>query len=199
MGGVLSAGRIIFSMLSFWVLRPTKLLRSTWGFRSISTDFTPEQIADARKWLADFRAEDIPRQEFEVSFSRSSGPGGQKVNKTSSKATVTLEPHKWLNPHYCSWIPHPVLAQLSQTTIRYQTKFGGLTIQSDSTRNRENNTDECFKKLLEEISLRVVFEGETLEETKEKWKEIKAELNDKRMFNKKKHSDKKKTRGKVKL
>ena len=30
----------------------------------------------------------IPESELELSFSRSSGPGGQNVNKTSSKATL---------------------------------------------------------------------------------------------------------------
>ena len=30
----------------------------------------------------------IPESELELAFSRSSGPGGQNVNKTSSKATL---------------------------------------------------------------------------------------------------------------
>jgi hypothetical protein len=35
----------------------------------------------ARQWLAKFNTNSIPRNLCEVSFSRSSGPGGQNVNK----------------------------------------------------------------------------------------------------------------------
>lgn len=34
-----------------------------------------EQIAQARKWLASFAPENIPRKYCEVTFSRASGPG----------------------------------------------------------------------------------------------------------------------------
>lgn len=158
-----------------------------------------QEVAEARRWLDQFKPDDIPRQEFEITFSRSLGPGGQKVNKTSSKATVMLAPHKWLDPYYTLWIPKAVASQLRQTKVRYENKGGGLTIQSDVTRNRETNTDECFRKLLEEIHDKVEFAGETLEETKERWLEIKTDRKEKRLFNKKKHSDKKKQRGKLSL
>lgn len=42
---------------------------------------TEEDLATARKWLANLNAETIPRSIGEVTFSRSSGPGGQNVNK----------------------------------------------------------------------------------------------------------------------
>lgn len=158
-----------------------------------------EEVAEARRWLDLFKHHQIPRQEFEITFSRSLGPGGQKVNKTSSKATVALAPHKWLNPYYTLWIPKAVAAQLQTAKVRYETKMGGITIQSDVTRNRETNTDECFRKLLEEIHDKVEFAGETLEETKERWQEIKTDRKEKRLFNKKKLSDKKKLRGKLSL
>lgn len=105
----------------------------------------------ARQWLMTFSHSDIPKTMFDVSYSRSSGPGGQKVNKTSSKATVALQPHAWLNPQFCYWIPKPVLDQISNAKLRYQTKEGGILVQSDYSRSREENTAECFKKLLQEI------------------------------------------------
>lgn len=40
-----------------------------------------EKIAAAREWLQKFNAETIPRNIGDVTFSRSSGPGGQNVNK----------------------------------------------------------------------------------------------------------------------
>ena len=35
----------------------------------------------AREWLTSFKLESIPRNECIVTYSRSSGPGGQNVNK----------------------------------------------------------------------------------------------------------------------
>lgn len=42
---------------------------------------SPEELQEARKWLAQLHAETIPKIIGELSFSRSSGPGGQNVNK----------------------------------------------------------------------------------------------------------------------
>jgi peptidyl-tRNA hydrolase ICT1 len=44
-------------------------------------DYSDEDLAAARKWLADLNPDTIPRSLAEISFSRSSGPGGQNVNK----------------------------------------------------------------------------------------------------------------------
>jgi hypothetical protein len=38
-------------------------------------------LASARKWLEEFSSSTLPRDIGELSFSRSSGPGGQNVNK----------------------------------------------------------------------------------------------------------------------
>lgn len=39
------------------------------------------ELKAAREWLSKFDLDTIPRSICEVSFSRSSGPGGQNVNK----------------------------------------------------------------------------------------------------------------------
>jgi hypothetical protein len=44
-------------------------------------DYSDEDLAAARKWLADLNPDTIPRGLSEITFSRSSGPGGQNVNK----------------------------------------------------------------------------------------------------------------------
>ncbi|KAI7617283.1 hypothetical protein KC319_g19335, partial [Hortaea werneckii] len=53
-------------------------------------DATEEELDAARKWLAQLDPDTIPRSICDISFSRSSGPGGQNVNKVSSKATVRI-------------------------------------------------------------------------------------------------------------
>lgn len=40
------------------------------------------EVELARKWLKTLNANTVPRHLGEVSFSRSSGPGGQNVNKS---------------------------------------------------------------------------------------------------------------------
>jgi peptidyl-tRNA hydrolase ICT1 len=46
-----------------------------------ATISSEEDIQAARKWLEKLHAETIPKNIGELSFSRSSGPGGQNVNK----------------------------------------------------------------------------------------------------------------------
>lgn len=161
-----------------------------------TTQISEEDIDKSRLWLQTFEGHQIPRNIFKIGYSRSSGPGGQKVNKTSSKATISLEAHEWLNPQFCYWIPNAIRGQLSSKKIRYETKTGGILIQCDSSRNRDSNTDECFRRLLQEIKDNTFFPTEPSEEDKLRWEEIKADKKEKRLFNKKKQSDKKKSRSK---
>ncbi|KAK6463339.1 hypothetical protein DFJ63DRAFT_312656 [Scheffersomyces coipomensis] len=165
-------------------------------YNSGSTEFSKDEVEKARSWLNSVTIEHIPTKIFDISYSRASGAGGQKVNKTSSKATVALEPHQWLNPQFCYWIPQPILSQISTKPIRYETKTGSLLIQSDASRNRDVNTGECFKKLLTAIKETVYFEGEVSQEDLEKWDQIKEDVKEKRLFHKKLKSDKKKNRTK---
>ena len=82
----------ISTMLRTLGLSPTlQLYRNSYTsfscsrFLSFGADVTDgpteeEQIA-ARQWLASFNPGTIPRNLCEISYSRSSGPGGQNVNK----------------------------------------------------------------------------------------------------------------------
>lgn len=75
-------------------------------------------------------------------------------------------------------------------------KGGGLLIQSDTSRNREHNTELCFQRLVEEIKSKVYFASEVSQEDKEKWQELEEDYKERKKFNKKKQSDKKKNRSK---
>ena len=53
---------------------------------SARDDGTDEELRAARSWLAALDAEAIPLKSIgELSFSRSSGPGGQNVNKYDTR------------------------------------------------------------------------------------------------------------------
>lgn len=83
----------ICSFTCIFMLLPYRL-RSLWRHppsihkilvvRSASTDiskYSEDEIRSARKWIADLAAEWIPEEQCDISYSRSSGPGGQNVNK----------------------------------------------------------------------------------------------------------------------
>ena len=181
---------------AFTVLNARNFCESVSLLHTTVKSFSEKEVSAAREWLNTFSSEHVPPYIFDISYSRASGPGGQKVNKTSSKATVSLSAEEWLNPQVCFWIPGPVRAQLQEKGIRYQTKSGGILIQSDSSRSRDTNTRECFSKLAHEIKKAVSFPNETNEEDLRKWDEVKQDQREKRLFHKKRNSDKKKSRSK---
>jgi len=85
----------------------------------------------------------IPDAEFEWSFSRSSGPGGQNVNKVSTKATlfwnVTLSPS----------LPEAVRARFIESFGNKINKEGQLVLSSQRFRQRPRNARACLDKLHE--------------------------------------------------
>ncbi len=83
----------------------------------------------------------IPLSEFDLHFARSSGPGGQNVNKVNSKAVL-----------YWSVMTSPSISgPLRQRFLeRYRhriTKEGVLVLGSDQYRDQRRNIDDCMEKL----------------------------------------------------
>jgi peptidyl-tRNA hydrolase ICT1 len=72
----------------------------------------------ARQWLDDFALADIPKDAYEVSFVRSSGPGGQHVNKTNSKAVVHCNIHK------AKWLPAFMVTELRKSVSKDGVRVG---------------------------------------------------------------------------
>ncbi len=83
----------------------------------------------------------IPLNEFEWSFVRSSGPGGQNVNKVSSKAQL-----RW-NPSLGDHLSADVLARLSAAHPSCWTKDGEIVVMSQRTRDALKNREDCLEKL----------------------------------------------------
>jgi ribosome-associated protein len=83
----------------------------------------------------------IPESELEFSFARSSGPGGQNVNKTETKATL-----RW--PVAASRaLPEDVRARFLRAYATRITHEGELVISSRRHRERARNIEECREKL----------------------------------------------------
>ena len=83
----------------------------------------------------------VPSSEFELSYARSSGPGGQNVNKVNSKAILrwNIRSSPSLSGELHARILHRLASQLSIE--------GELIISSDRFRDQIRNREDCFEKL----------------------------------------------------
>ncbi len=84
---------------------------------------------------------DLPRHELHFTFSRSSGPGGQNVNKLNTKATL-----RWAAEASPS-LPGPVRERFLAMYRSKLTRAGELIITSQRFRDAGRNADDCLKKL----------------------------------------------------
>jgi ribosome-associated protein len=83
----------------------------------------------------------IPEEEFSWSFVRSSGPGGQNVNKVASKAVL-----RW-NVVASPSLPDDVKARLQLQQRSRITSEGDLLVTSQRYRDQERNRLDCLEKL----------------------------------------------------
>jgi ribosome-associated protein len=80
----------------------------------------------------------IPYSEFSFSFARSSGPGGQNVNKVNSKAVL-------------KWNLNESLSVTDDQRVRLFSKLklneaGELVVMSDRFRDQGRNKEDCIEK-----------------------------------------------------
>lgn len=80
--------------------------------------------------------------ELEYSFVKSSGPGGQNVNKLNTKAVL-----KW-DIRNSKSLPFFVLNKLKLTLGNQISKSGHLILSSEKTRNQEKNKQDVELKLI---------------------------------------------------
>jgi len=83
----------------------------------------------------------IPLAEFEITFTRSSGPGGQNVNKVNSKAVL-----RWAVRRSPS-LPEAVLDRFLRKYAKRLTTEGELLVKSQRFRDAPRNLQDCLAKL----------------------------------------------------
>jgi ribosome-associated protein len=83
----------------------------------------------------------IPEEEFDWSYARSGGPGGQNVNKVSSKAVL-----RW-DVNTTQSLPDEVKARLRSQQANRITTEGVLVLMSQQSRDQERNRRDCLEKL----------------------------------------------------
>lgn len=124
----------------------------------------------------------IPEHEFRFTYARSSGPGGQNVNKVSSKALL-----RWDLMNSPS-LPFEVKLRFQERFPTRLTTEGYVVIQSDETRDRLRNQEACLEKL-RELLLAVAYPPKKRKQTKPTRGSVRRREQSKRI-----HSDKKKSR-----
>jgi ribosome-associated protein len=92
----------------------------------------------------------VPDSELHWSFVRSSGPGGQNVNKVASKAVL-----RW-NVATSAGVPEEVKARLRARQRRRITTAGELILSSQRFRDQKRNQGDCLEKL-RHIVLEVLY------------------------------------------
>src|SRR5215831_4826746 len=85
----------------------------------------------------------IPDEELQFSFARSGGPGGQNVNKVSSKAIL-----RW-DLGVNSSVPAEIKDRLRTLQRNRVTVEGELVIHAQNYRDQERNKLECLERLRE--------------------------------------------------
>jgi ribosome-associated protein len=83
----------------------------------------------------------IPFAEFEITFVRSSGPGGQNVNKVNSKAVL-----RWAVGRSPS-LPEAVRERFLRKYANRLTTEGELLVTSQRFRDAPRNSQDCLEKL----------------------------------------------------
>lgn len=92
----------------------------------------------------------VGEAELDITYVRSSGPGGQNVNKTSTKAVV-----RW-NVRSAPNLRDDVKARFLARFASRVTDAGDVLVTSDRYRDQPRNLEDCLAKLramLEEVAV----------------------------------------------
>jgi len=109
---------------------------------------SPSYFSSIPQDILILRAKDIvvPMDRIEFSFARSSGPGGQNVNKVNTKAEIRFHVQS------ADWLPSAVRERLQQYQSNKISKEGELIITSQEHRTQAKNKDDCVDKLKEMLA-----------------------------------------------
>ncbi|NWZ82146.1 ICT1 hydrolase, partial [Poecile atricapillus] len=123
-----------------------------------------------------------------VSYSRSSGPGGQNVNKVNSKAEVRF--------HLASadWIPEAVRQKMALMHRNKINRAGELIVTSEESRYQMRNLAICLEKIRTMVTEAIEKPKVVSKETAQKLIERVEKMNRERLRQKKIHSTIKQSR-----
>jgi len=121
----------------------------------------------------------IPEEELRFTFVRSSGPGGQNVNKVNSKAVL-----RW-SVGASRGVPEDVRARFLVKYAGRVTSDGEVVIASQRFRDQRQNERDCLEKL-REMLLAVAVAPKRRRKTKPTRASVQRRREDKRVRSRKK-------------
>lgn len=157
-------------------------------YQAFDALFDPEDLAEARKWRQGFNEAALPKGT--TTFARSSGPGGQHVNKTETKAITT-----WAVSELSQVVPK-LMRPLLRSSKNYVKSKDCISFQAQTKRDRNANAEENRAKLLEELydMYGDAVPGDTSVEKVQKHKALERSFRESRLKSKKHQSSKKQSR-----
>ncbi|KAI0635864.1 RF-1 domain-containing protein [Trametes polyzona] len=174
----------------------------------------PSQDAQARKWLEEFSLREIPKGAVDFSYSRSSGPGGQNVNKVNTKATLRCPINApwipmWAREHIMQLVrsrpvefgPYVMSFRLNlapRTQPSYVSSSHSIQIVSTKHRSQAENVQDCLAKLhsaIQKAAAEGFLKKEPSEAQKQRVRELERIAKARRRQEKEKRSQVKRGRG----
>ncbi|SPJ81656.1 uncharacterized protein FTOL_09061 [Fusarium torulosum] len=157
-------------------------------YQAFDAEFDKDALAEARSWFQSFTPTQLPKGN--TTYARSSGPGGQHVNKTETKAITAYPVGQLL-------LALPKSLHPSIRKSKYYTSTNDcLTFQAQDSRSRDANAEDNRRKLVEEVTrmYKDATPAETSVEKKKKHEEIGRRFHDTRIKQKKFTGAKKQSR-----
>ncbi|CAK9803845.1 Peptidyl-tRNA hydrolase ICT1, mitochondrial [Anthophora plagiata] len=125
----------------------------------------------------------LPLKKLEITYSRSTGPGGQHVNRTNTKVDVRFHVKS------ATWLSEEIKDKLLEQNESKITKGGYLTIKSELTRSQQLNLADALEKLRTIIRGAAEPPAEISPESEEYKRKQLLKAARKRLFEKRKRSE----------
>ncbi|KAL5596744.1 hypothetical protein BROUX41_006565 [Berkeleyomyces rouxiae] len=135
-------------------------------YKAFGDGFDAADLQEAREWAKKMTLEMLPKGN--TVFARSSGPGGQHVNKTESKAITSWPVHE-----IAGVVPRLLRASLRASKY-YTERSDSLSFAAQTSRQRASNADENRAKLFGELMrmYEAVVPGESDPSKEQKYEKI---------------------------
>ncbi|XP_043482495.1 peptidyl-tRNA hydrolase ICT1, mitochondrial [Leptopilina heterotoma] len=124
----------------------------------------------------------IPMDKIKITYSRSSGPGGQHVNKVNTKVDVRFHLKE------ATWLDEGIKEKLAELCKNSINKEGFLVIKSELTSSQQLNVVDALSKLRNLIRKTLVEPKETPVETVEFHRKRQIAASQRRLYEKRKSS-----------